>query len=117
MKDSWTTERRNKFSKKVSGEGNSQYKNSDSHTGTRNGMYGKHHSEETKAKISKANKGRKYSEEINKSKGRPGVKKPEGFGEKIKQANIGTHWYNNGKVQRKYRDEDCPEGWVRGMLK
>lgn len=117
MKDSWTTERRNTFSKKVSGEGNSQYKNSDSHTGSRNGMYGKHHSEETKAKISKANKGRKYSEEVNKSKGRPGVKKPEGFGEKIRQANIGTHWYNNGQIQRKYRDEDCPIGWKRGVLK
>lgn len=117
MKNSWTDERRKQFSENTKGSKNSQYKNGQAHIGERNGMYGRHHTDETKMKISQSNIGRTYSEEINKSKGRPGVKKPDGFGEKIRQANLGTHWYNNGKVQRKYRDEDYPEGWVRGMLK
>ena len=47
--------------------------------GENNGMYGKHHFEETKKKISQTLTGRTYSNEVNKSKGRPGVKKPDGF--------------------------------------
>jgi DNA-binding NarL/FixJ family response regulator len=36
---------------------------SESHRGVKNIMYGKHHTEETKRKISEANKGRRLSEE------------------------------------------------------
>lgn len=62
---------------------------SEIHLGEKNGRYGKPTSEETKVKISKANTGRKYSDEVNKSKGRPGVKKPEGFGEKVRASRLG----------------------------
>jgi len=40
--------------------------------GEKNPFYGKRHSDKTKNKISKANTGRTFSEEINKSKGRKG---------------------------------------------
>ncbi len=117
MKKSWTAERREEWSRRTSGSGNSQWGNSDSHKGERNGRYGVHLSNETKEKIRKANTGRTFSEEVNKSKGRPGKKKPNGFGEKIRKANVGTHWYNNGVKQRKYHDNEVPDGWERGMLK
>ena len=117
MKESWTAERRKEWSMRTSGNGNSQWGNSDAHKGERNGRYGVHLSDETKEKISRANTGKTFSKEVNKSKGRPGRKKPDGFGEKIRQANLGTHWYNNGLQQRKYHDDEVPEGWERGMLK
>lgn len=117
MKESWTEERRKEWSKKTSGSGNSQWGKSDAHKGERNGRYGIHLSDETKEKISRAKTGKTFSKEVNKSKGRPGRKKPNGFGEKIRQANIGTHWYNNGLQQRKYHDNEVPDGWERGMLK
>lgn len=117
MKKSWTEERRKKWSVRTSGEHNSQWGNNEAHKGAKNGRFGRPVSESTKKKISEANKGRKFSKEVNKKKGRPGVKKPDGFGEKIRKANLGTHWYNNGVIQRKYHDENVPYGWVRGVLK
>ena len=42
--------------------------------GENNPRYGKKLSNDTKEKISKANLGRKFSDEINKKKGRPGIK-------------------------------------------
>ena len=44
--------------------------------GEQHPMYGKHHSEETKNKISVANTGRKYSDEINAKKGKKGANNP-----------------------------------------
>ena len=99
MKESWTAERREEWSRRTSGSGNSQWGNSDSHKGERNGRYGVHLSNETKEKIRKANTGRTFSEEV------------------IRKANVGTHWYNNGVKQRKYHDNEVPDGWERGMLK
>lgn len=107
------------------------------HQGEKNGMYGKHHSDVTKQKISNAKKGKKYSHEVNKSKGRPGVSKPDGFGEKIRQANLGKSIseeikqkisnslkgksngciYNNGKNEKRIKvGEDVPEGYIKGRL-
>ena len=107
------------------------------HTGQNNGMYGKHHTEETKKKISKSNSGKHYSEQINKSKGRPGQPKPEGFGEKIRQANIGKSIseetkkkisstlkgrtygsiYNNGINEKRIKEGDIiPKGYVKGRI-
>lgn len=114
---------------------------SELHRGPRNGRYGKPVSQETRDKISKANKGRTYSAEVNKTKGRPGVPKPEGFGEKISKAqkgrkktpqelanrregakkaaekNRGKSIYNNGLVEiRLHPNEEIPEGFIKGRL-
>lgn len=117
MKESWTLERRKAWSERCKGENNSQWGNSEAHTGSKNGRFGKSLSQETKLKISNANSGRKYSSEVNKKKGRPGLKKPEGFGDKVSKRLSHTHWYNNGVEQHRYLESDVPEGWVRGKLK
>lgn len=78
-KQYWTQERRKQQSIKTSGKNNPMYGKGYLISGEKNYMYGKHHSNETKQKISKANSGRKYTDEINKKKGKPGVKKPDGF--------------------------------------
>lgn len=68
-------------------------------------MYGKHHSEESKKKISEAMKGKKnflgkhFSEETRK---------------KIGEANKGTKWFNNG--EKCVRAKECPEGFTPGRL-
>lgn len=63
---------------------------SESMTGDRNPRWGKEVSEETKRKISDANKGKS-----SKTKG--------------------TYWFNNGV--KNIRAKECPEGFVRGILK
>ena len=76
--------------------------------GEKNGMYGKHHSEESKKKISKANKGHKDTEEARKKKSK------SHFGEK-NQA-FGKHWWNNKIIQ--VFSKECPgEDFEKGMLK
>jgi len=66
-------------------------------TGEKNAMYGKHHSEETKCKISKSNVGKKRSDET-----------------KLKQSlrRKGKHWFTNGVINK--FDYVCPEGFVKG---
>lgn len=59
------------------------------HFGKQNGMYGKHHTEETKRKISQANKGRKHTEETKRKMHKPHKK---------------TRWDNNKRV---WSDELC----------
>lgn len=29
----------------------------------------------------------------------------------------GTHWYNNGEISKLFRDDNVPEGWIKGRLK
>lgn len=58
-------------------------------SGKNNGMYGKHHSEETKKKMSELHKGNKNSQ-------------------------FGTHWYTNGEVNIKAKK--CPEGFKPGRV-
>ena len=120
---------------------NDKEKWSELHKGARNGRYGVATSQETKDKISRANKGRKYSDQVNKTKGRPGVAKPAGFREKISKAqkgrvkseqelahlrsalkqtavkNTGKLIYNNGVREiRLLPSTSPPEGFVRGRL-
>lgn len=60
---------------------------------------GKHHTEETKMKLSKLNKGKKLSEETKK---------------KMSKSRSGSHWFNNGKINKFCHE--CPEGFILGKL-
>ena len=66
---------------------------------------------ETRRKMSEAQKGKipwnrgKHLSKDNKHK----------ISESLKRQNIGTHWYNNGKINM--RAYTCPEGFVKGRLK
>ena len=82
---------------------------------------GRHHTEDSKKRISAASKGRRHTEEARKkmSDAAKGKKHSEESKKKISEAvrinSIGRHWYNNGK-ENKFCYE-CPEGFVPGMLK
>ena len=95
-------------------------------------LRGKHHSEETRKKISKSHIGKRHSEEtkkklsmarIGKSSWNKGKPMSEETRKKIsishsgeKSPVFGTHWWNNGIVSKQKRE--CPgEGWVIGRLK
>ena len=116
---------------------------SELHQGERNGRYHREVSEETRKKISEANKGKVRSEEfkLNVSRTQKGRKKPDGFAEKcskIQKGKIvsestknklralntgennpsyGKHWYNNGVINKKFNENEIPEGFVRGTLR
>lgn len=98
--------------------------------GEKNGMYGKHHSEETKKKQSEAKKGHYTSEETrNKmSEAHKGennsmygkkhsdeTKKKMGKSHKGNTNTKGMHWYHNdnGNIMAK----ECPPGYGPGRLK
>ena len=114
------------------------------HKGERNGRYNKEVSQETREKISIANKGKKRTQEFkdNLSKTTKGIKKPEGFGNKISQAlkgkakselcllhlreankktalkNKGKVIYNNGvKEIRLHPSDEIPVGFTKGRIK
>lgn len=91
--------------------------NKGKHAGEKNPNYGKHLSEEHKNKISAANKGKKFSGETRRkiSEAKKGKKFLEETRRKISDAHKGKHWYNNGK-ENKFCFE-CPDGFVPGMLK
>ena len=75
-------------------------------------MEGKHFSDEHKRKMSEAHKGRIFSEEAKRkmSEAKSGENHPC-YGTKFK-------WINDGIQNRRCpREEDIPEGFVRGMLK
>lgn len=69
--------------------------------GELNPRYGKIVSDETRQKISKANAGKRYTKEINKKKGRPGVKKPDGFGEAVSKGLMGHKVSEETKLKLK----------------
>lgn len=103
------------------------------HSGAGNGRYGKPVSLETRQKISEKNLGRGLGVK-NPNKGRPGKKKPAGFGakvskaltgrkfsaetiEKMSQRQKGYIWINNGSINSKVPgDLKIPNGWVKGQL-
>ena len=81
---------------------------------------GKKFSEETKKKLSEANKGKQAW-----NKGKTGPNKGKKFSEetrkKMREAHKGNtntkgkYWYNNGKIN--IRAKECPEGFVPGVLR
>ena len=76
-------------------------------------FFGKHHSEESKKKLSEINQGKKH----------PffGKHHTEEAKLKMSEANKGRNkdgiWINNGIVNKVVKCEDMPEGFVKGMLK
>lgn len=106
-------------------------------TGERNGMYGKHHSEETRKKQSELKKGKttwakgkkfskehcKHISESHKGEKHPmyGKHHPEQTKRKQSQAKIGTRAINNGKILRFVKlseiDLFLNNGWQLGYLK
>ena len=100
------------------------------HLGKPTWIKGKHHSAETRKKMSEAQKGRQFSEEARKkmSESKKGENHPL-FGKqhsaetrkKISEAlkgkpncTKGTNWYNNGV--KNIRAKTCPEGFVPGRI-
>lgn len=105
---------------------------------------GIHHTEETKQKMSKSQKGRTFSDESRRkmseaaknkvfseehrrkiSESTRGKNNPmygkqhtdaqrKKMSEALKGQNKGTHWYNDGKINM--RAYTCPEGFVKGKL-
>ena len=65
---------------------------------------GKHHSEETKIKLSKA------------LKGKPGTPHTLEARKKISNARLGKIWYTDGNTEICTKN-GCPEGFTRGRLK
>ena len=86
-------------------------------TGEKHPMYGKQHSEETKAKMSAAKKGKKRSEEAKAeiSAAKKGKKFTDEHRAKLSAAKKGTRWYNNGITS--VRANECPIGFVPGQLR
>lgn len=83
--------------------------------------YDKHFTTETRKKISEGNKGKKFSEEHKKKIGtaNKGRRHSEEAKRKIGTVNrinnIGRHWYNNGEIS--IRAYECPDGFVPGRIK
>ena len=78
---------------------------------------GRKHSEEAKQKISKALKGRRFTEEWKRkiAEAQKGKHLSEEHKQKMADAMKRLHWFNNG-IKNVFVKE-CPEGFVRGMLK
>ena len=99
--------------------------------GKPSGMKGKHHSAETRRKLSEAKKGKHLSEEsrkkiseANKGENNPRFGKPawnngkhlsEETRTKMGESHKGNHWYNNGV--KSILAKTCPEGFVPGRIK
>ena len=83
---------------------------SEAHKGEKHHMYGKHHSEEVKKKMSKPK-----SDEAKKKMSIAKKNMTEYTKKKIAAANIGLHWYHNDVEN--IRAKECPPGYVLGMSK
>jgi hypothetical protein len=83
-------------------------------TGNKNWL-GKHHSEESKIKIGKANKGKSRSIETRRTISESLKKCYADKGHHWSNGSLGMHWYNNGLVNK--LAFECPEGFIAGRLK
>lgn len=79
-----------------------------------NPMYGKHHSKETRKKLSQERIGKSLSEETRKKMSEAHKNMSDETKNKIGENSKGRHWYNNGTINKFcYK---CPEGFVPGKL-
>ena len=86
---------------------------------------GKHFSKETRKKISEASRNRSEETRRKLSIAKMGNKiwlgkhhteeSRKKMSEALKGKTLGSHWYNNGI--KNVRARECPEGFVRGMIK
>ena len=90
---------------------------SEANKGNPSWMKGKHHSEESRKKIGAARKGKHHSEEtrLKISSALKGKSLSAETCKKMSEARKGTHWYNNGVTN--ILAKTCPEGFVPGRLK
>lgn len=86
--------------------------------GENNHWFGKHHSEETKAKMSESHKGkhRTFSEEHKRkiSESLKGKTLSEERKKKMSESMRILHWYNNGT--KTIRAKSCPDGFTPGRI-
>lgn len=108
----------------------------------RNPMQSRHHTEESRRKMSATRRARIASGEIvpdtsacrtEEARSKISQKARERFSDptnhpmygkhlskstklRISKSNKGKHWYNDGKQSRPFRDGEEPAGWVRGRL-
>lgn len=99
-------------------------KMSEAMSGENHPFFGKHHSEETRERISKANIGKRRTLEQKKrisasktGENHPlfGKHLPEETRKKMSKAHLGKRWWNNGT--KCIMAKECPEGFVPGRLK
>ena len=122
---------RKPWNKGVLGTDEFRKKMSEVTAGEKNPFYGKHHSDETKRKISEANTGRCPSEETRRKMGKAhkgkllssacrqllSEKAKERYRDPSKNPVYNRPWYNNGSQEAHFIEGQQPNGWVRGRLK
>ena len=91
-----------------------RYKISESLSSEKNPLFGKHHSAEARKKMSEAHKGKHHSAETRQkiAEAHKDITFSEETRKKMSEARKGKHWYNNG-MQNVFTYE-CPEGFVQG---
>lgn len=122
---------REPWNKGIPGTEEFRKKMSEVTSGKKNPFYGKHHTEETKRRLSEAHKGKHLSEEtirkiVEAHKGKPlslihrqklSESAKERFSDPTKTPTYKKPWYNNGEKEGHFFEGKQPEGWVRGRLK
>lgn len=85
--------------------------------GEKHPFYGRHHSEDAKRRQGAAWKGRRHTEESKKkmSEAQKGKRFSEEHKKNIGEARKGMHWYNNGKINKLCYE--CPPGFIPGRIK
>ena len=85
--------------------------------GEKHPFYGRHHSEDAKRRQGAAWKGRCHTEESKKrmSEAQKGKHFSEEHKKNIGEARKGMHWYNNGKINKLCYE--CPDGFIPGRIK